>query len=247
MFKKIIFLSAVFFAFSVFAGAKEGLYIRYNIETETDSMPIRGVADYYYQGGDFLAVIHAGDNLMGSVMYLEKDGQKYSLFPKEKTYVETKEFSANPMMFLPQSEGEFVTTGIKKKILGYKCDIFTKETKTTTTHLCLGQKLYANWGAVVQKMGQTEGSHPPKGFPMEIVTINKSSKKQTTVTMTGIRQKDFGKRFEILKDYKKKEGADVQKRSTEMIQSMPQSTPINQNQLDQMEKLTKEMEKKYKP
>jgi len=245
MLKKIAYIGLILTSLSVHAKGKEGLYIRYEIQTDVDSQPMRGVADYYYQGGDFLAIVNFGDSMMGEVMYLEKDGRKYSLFPKEKTYVETKEFSANPFMFHPLTEGEFVSTGIKKKILGYKCDIFTKETKTTTTNVCVGQKLYTNWGVVVTKMGQAEGTIP-KGFPLEIITINKTLNKQTTVTMTGIRQKDFSKRFDILAGYKKKEGPDVPKRAQEVIKGMPSTVPMNQNQLDQMEKLTKDMEKKYK-
>ncbi len=247
MIKKITFAILLFASFSVFA-AKEGLFVRYNVEIESSAETMRGTADYYYQGGDFLSITNFGESMMGEAVYLEKDGRKYSLFPKEKTYVETKEFAASPFMFHPVTEGSYVATGIKKKILGYKCEIFTKDSKTMTTNVCLGQKLYTNWGTVVTKMESSEqAAGIPKGFPLEIVTINKVTKKQTVATMSAIRQKDYQKKFDIMNDYKKKEGADVQKNSTEMIKGMPSTVPMDQGQFNKMEKMTNEMNKKYKP
>ena len=55
------------------------------------------------------------------------------------------------------------------------------------------------------------------------------------------------KKFDIMNDYKKKEGADVQKNSTEMIKGMPSTVPMDQGQFNKMEKMTNEMNKKYKP
>lgn len=250
MTKKLACLCVILSSFSALAKGSEGLFIRYNIEREANSQPVRGVADYYYQGRDFLAVVNFGENMSGEMIFLETGGRRYSLFPKEKTYVETKEFAAGPTVFHPQTEGEFTSTGIKKKILGYKCEIFKKESKDIVTNVCLSAKLHKNWGVMAAKMenvGQDPTSIASKGFPLEIVTLEKSSNKQTVVTMVAIRQKDYKKKFEILNDYKKKEGPDVQKNSTKMIQSMPTTDPMNQQQLNQMEKMTEEMSKKYKP
>ena len=246
MLKKTLFICSMIASFSVLAGSKDGLFVRYTIQNEAGDQAVQGTIDYFYQNRDFLNTINVGGNLMGEMVFLEKGGKKYALFPTEKTYVETKEFSASLSTFHPQFEGEYVTTGIKKKILGYKCEIFSKQNKTMTTNVCLSPKLYKNWGVVVNKM--EHGNEMPstlKGFPLEIVTINNKSKQQTTITMTGIRQKDYRYKFDILKGYKKKEGPDVQKNSTEMIKSMPTTVPMNQKQLDEMEKQTRQMQKKY--
>jgi hypothetical protein len=247
MFKKLLSIFAITISLSAHAGSKDGLFVRYTIQNESKDQVMQGTIDYFYQNRNFLNIINVGGNMMGEMVFLELNGKKYSLFPQEKTYVETKEFTASLSTFHPPVEGEYAPTGIKKKILGYKCEIFTKQNKTMTTNVCLSSKLYKNWGVVVNKM--EHGNETPtsfKGFPLEIVTIHKNSNKQTSITMSAIRQKDYRKKFDILSGYKKKEGVDVQKNSTEMIKGMPTTVPTSQHELNKMEKLTEEMQKKYK-
>ncbi len=249
--KNILLMIAILFTTSVHAADKNGIYIRYEIQNEDGKQLSHATADYYFQRGRFLAQVNFGENMMGEMIFLESGGKKYSLFPSEKTYVEIKEFSAGPATFQPESEGEFVNTGMKKKVLGYKCDIYRKETKTEITNVCLSAKLYKNWAPALAKINQGEQklSHSItnlKGFPVEIVTLYQGEKKQTTVTMTAIKQRDYSKRFDIIHQYKKKNTEGVQVNSTKMINTMQSNAPQSQQELDKLEKLTDDMQKKYK-
>lgn len=245
----MLFTVGILITASAYAAGKNGIYVRYQIQKEDGSQVTHGTADYYFQRGNFLAEVDFGENMMGEMIFLETGGKKYSLFPSEKTYVEIKEFSASLANFQPESEGEFVNTGMKKKVLGYKCDIYRKETKTEITNVCVSPKLYKNWGNALAKINQGEKiAHSLvniKGFPLEIITMQ-GNKNQTTVVMTSIRQRDYSKKFHVINQYKKKHNEGVQVNSTKMINTMPTNAPQSQQELDKLEKLTDDMQKKYK-
>ena len=248
MLKKLIVPALILLNTAAFAAGKDGLHIQYRIHIDNGAKPIVGTADYYYQGRNYLAIINTGDETIGKTIYLEQNGRKYTLFPKEKTFMEVKEFESGLSSFIPHTDGAFTAIANKKKIMGYKCNMQRKEAENGITNVCLSPLLYKNWGMVWNKMESKESAlGQMQGFPVEIVTLTNKQANQTTVTLSMVRQKDYSKIFEIMRDYKKKETPDVQASSTKMLNNMKTTTPKSQQELDEMEKMTREANKKFQP
>lgn len=76
--------------------ADQGVHITYKMDMNQGTKEnLHGLAQYYFQDGNMWAEMDFSQSPMGTMVFVEKDGKKFTLFPQEKSYMEVTEFASN--------------------------------------------------------------------------------------------------------------------------------------------------------
>jgi hypothetical protein len=226
MFRKIFILWVLLSLPSI--AADKGIYVVFDINSQDGDEAAVGTANYYYQGGNLLAEMNLDQGSLENVTMLETDGVLYTLFPKEKKYMEIPQYMAEVAAELTKKEsakGSFKPTGKKKKIAGHDCEVYMKDTKDSLDTACLNQPLYKTYKDFFTKMQKLTKNHNlmmgTEGFPLEVTSTGKGKNKHNmTLLVKKINQQDYKNKFLIPKDYQKQ---NVLQGAAEMFQKIKES------------------------
>jgi hypothetical protein len=157
---KTTFVVSVLLSLTCIA-ADKGIYIAFDLNSQDGETAAIGKANYYYQNGNLLAEMNLDEGAVDNMTMLETDGVLYTLFPKEKKYMEIPQYMAEVAADLTKKEtkGTFKATGKKKKIAGHECEVYMKETKDSLDTACLNQPLYRAYKEFFLKMQKLTKNH----------------------------------------------------------------------------------------
>ncbi len=207
---KKIFTLLILFTFNTFASDK-GIRVTFDIDSDEGDRAAVGTTDYYYQDGNLRAEINMKEGTIDNVTMIQNNGKLYTLFPKDKTYMAIPEFVTNAANNLTKEKetGFFTATKQKKKIAGYDCTVFRRETTTSIDTVCVNQPLYAQYKDLFTSMNKVIANQNTfssvKGFPLEAISSGKGKNKtKTTILVKKIDQQNFAGKFDLPKDYTQK-------------------------------------------
>jgi hypothetical protein len=209
MLKKIFSITILMTSY-VFA-ADKGIHITFDINSDTGDSEAIGTTDYYFQNGNLRAEVNMKHGTVDKVTMIENNGKLYTLFPKDKTYMEIPEMLAGAAANLAKEEnpGTFKSTKQKKKVAGHECEIFKKEDAQSIDTVCVNQPLYKQYKDLFTKMKKMMGNQNSfanvEGFPLEAISTGKGKEKtKTTILVTKIEEQNFTGKFDLPKDYTQK-------------------------------------------
>lgn len=215
------------FVFGSAIAADRGIYVSLDIHSEDGDKAAIGKADYYYQNGNLLAEMDMEQGSVDRVTMLELDGTLYTLFPKEKKYMEVPPSMVEIAAELTKKEtkGTFKPTGKKKKIGGHECEVYSKETASSTDTICLNQPLYKKYKEFFDKIQKITQNYNlmmgAEGFPLEVISTGKGKNKhKTNVLVKKIKEQDYKSKFVLPKNYQKQNVLDG---AAEMFQKIRES------------------------
>ncbi len=213
-----LFLVYFFFAQFPAHAASDGARIVYEIET-THKQKIQKVEGrYFYSQGSARMEITSPQNPMGAMVVLRRADSKQLLMlsPTEKTYFEIPPPQKESSQIQEKEEVPFKSTGEKKTVAGYSCEVMTRKLHNRTEEACVSQELQKDFEMMKAMLSGTEKNSKnlfPKGvegFPLEVVTKNMRSSSGADRDVT-FRVKEFRKEklsaslFEVPSNYKKED------------------------------------------
>jgi len=233
--------------------ADQGVHITYKMDMNQGTKEnLHGLAQYYFQDGNMWAEMDFSQSPMGTMVFVEKDGKKFTLFPQEKSYMEVTEFASNAKK--TSTKQKYQPTGQKKKIAGYDCEVFAREDQHSKDSICVNKSLQDQYRALFSKMKDVnkEDLQGVEGLPLEYQSVAKGKNVTTTsMVVQNIENQNYAKKISIPSDYKKKDMPMMPKDIEKMMKSdasSPDSSDSSQDmqkKIDEMKKMAEEMKKKY--
>ena len=209
MLKKTIILS-LFVSTFAFA-ADKGIHVTFDIDSDMGNTAAQGTTDYYFQNGDLRADVNMRHSTIDNVVMIQNAGKLYTLFPKDKTYMEVPQFLTDAAANLTKEKetGTFKQTKQKKKIAGHECTVYKKETSTSIDTVCVNQPLYAKYKDLFTSMNKVMANQNAfasvEGFPLEASSVGKGKdKSRTSILVKKVDEQNFTGKFDLPKDYTQK-------------------------------------------
>ncbi len=232
MLKKIIPLSVLVLT-SVSFAADKGIHVTFDIDSDMGERAAQGTTEYYFQNGDLRAEVNMKHSTIDNVVMIQNSGKLYTLFPKDKTYMEVPQFLTDAAANLTKEKetATFKQTKQKKKIAGYDCTVYKKETVTSVDTVCVNQPLYAKYKDLFTSMNKVMANQNAfasvEGFPLEASSVGKGKdKSKTSILVKKIDEQNFVGKFDLPKDYTQKNALTG---AAELLQKMQSGEPATKS------------------
>lgn len=191
--------------------APKGIHVTFDIDSDEGDRAAAGTTDYYFQDGNLRAEINMKHGAIDNVTMIQNSGKLYTLFPKDKTYMEIPAFVSDAAANLTKEKdtGKFTKTKQTKKIAGHACTVFKRETATSIDTVCVNQPLYVQYKDLFTSMNKMMANQNAfasvEGFPLEVISTGKGKEKtKTSILVKKIDQQNFVGKFDLPKDYTQK-------------------------------------------